>query len=644
MLSLSPGGMTASHATKYFSQEDYYLRGDEPSQWVGKGSEALGLGGRVSEADFRYLTDGKAPDGTQLVAHKITHDQDGKDVEHHRAGNDLTFSAPKSVSVGYAAGNQELKDIWDQAVVNTMRHVEEHYSNYRTRDGVKSSGNIVAAKFDHVTSRALDPEVHSHVFLFNMTRVPGAGGKWKANEPKNIYTDKISLGMLARQEAMNLYHRSGYRTYFTNRQQLLFEIEGVRPEELETFSKRSAEIAAKVAQWKEEKRFPGVSETILKQMAALDTRDPKRQVTREDVRREWDRGFASAGTSAQSVLDRIEAARPLQPAEKSVAAAAADLDPGFRFLAPGEYPPSLAVVVRHAKVPELKQQPGYEKAKRCGDLDAARQVVDSLIRPEVVDHIRCRLPSGRQLYVVAVANREGPQSNMLPAAYAERLAKELGGEVWTGVAKVTGGHNTGAAIDTRLHNRQVFQGDHRPGEGERVRHSVGSLSSDPDRFALHWRIRLENLLWPGEDPGGLDQSHHAQRRFDLLGEHARHRPFRLRGSLGPRQQPLREARHRRGAREHSGRNRPDRRGGPGYGDLTAQLRAVGHGRSGQQYQHRRAEDNREKPEPAADHRGVPGCQDKHLRDQRHDFKTLHRLSQGERHEKDAKSQGGRYSA
>jgi conjugative relaxase-like TrwC/TraI family protein len=462
MLSLSPGGMTAAHATKYFAQEDYYLRGAEPSQWLGKGSDALGLKGQVSEEDFRKLVEGKAQDGAQLVAAKITKDADGKQVETHRAGNDLTFSAPKSVSVGYAAGNRELKEIWDKAVVNTMKHVEEHYSHYRTPGGVKSSGNIMAAKFDHVTSRALDPEVHSHVFLLNMTRVPGAEGRWKANEPKNIYTDKISLGMLARQEAMHLYHQAGYQTYFTNRQQLLFEIVGVSPEELETFSKRSAAIAAKVAQWKEQGRFPGVSETILKGMAALDTRDPKRQVTREDVRRAWDRGFALAGTTVQKVRERIEAARSLPGLEQHHPAAVTEPDYGFRYQAPGEYPESLAAVLRHVKVPELKRQPGYQEAKRGGDLDAARQVVDALVRKEVVDEIKSTLPENAPVYVIAVES-VGPQLNMLPKAYAERLARELGGEVWTGIAKVTGGHNTGASIDERLHNRQVFNGALPPG-------------------------------------------------------------------------------------------------------------------------------------------------------------------------------------
>jgi len=270
MLSLSPGGMSAANASKYFAREDYYLRGGEPSRWLGRGSGALGLAGPVAEADFRDLAEGKAPDGTLLVKPKITRDKDGNQVETHRAGNDLTWSAPKSVSVAYAAGDREVKDIWDRVVVNTMVHIEEHYSNYRTPDGTLLSGNIVAAKIDHVTSRALDPDLHSHVFLFDLTRIPE--GAWKANEPKNIYTDKISLGMLARQEAIHQYRQAGYQVYITDRDQLFFEIKGVSAEEMEFFSKRSVRIAEQVAKWQEEKRFPGVTEGILKQMAALGNR------------------------------------------------------------------------------------------------------------------------------------------------------------------------------------------------------------------------------------------------------------------------------------------------------------------------------------------------------------------------------------
>jgi conjugative relaxase-like TrwC/TraI family protein len=458
MLSLSPGGMTAANASKYFAQDDYYLRGGEPSQWIGKGSEVLGLEGQVQEADFRKLAEGKAPDGTRLVKPKTTRDKAGSPVETHRAGNDLTWSAPKSVSVAYAAGDQEVKEIWDRSVMSAMGHVEEHYSNYRTPDGTLISGNIVAAKIDHVTSRALDPDVHSHVFLFNLTRNPQ--GKWKANEPKNIYTDKISLGILVRQEAIHRYRQAGYEVYITDRDQLFFEIKGVSAEEMEFFSKRSAAIAERVANWLEEKRFPGVSEGILNQMAALGTRDHKRLVTWEDVRRTWDKGFETIGTTSRELLERVQAAKHLPGAVP----VRADSGPGhapddFRYKAPGEYPETLATVIHHTKVPKLKKQPGYEAAKRGGDMNAARDVVHALVRREVVDGIKRQIPENAAIYIVPVAQREGPYLNMLAAAYAERLAEDLGGEVWTRIAKVSGGCNTGATVNERMHNRQVFRGE-----------------------------------------------------------------------------------------------------------------------------------------------------------------------------------------
>ena len=307
MLSLSSGGMTAGQAGRYFATEDYYLRGGESSCWLGRTAKELKLTGRVEEQIFRNVAAGKSPDGReQLVAPKTVMRQ-GKKEEVHRAGNDLTFSAPKSISVAYAAGNHQMKGIWDQAVINTMKYVEDHYSQYRTPDGVKVAGTMLAAKFDHVTSRALDPDLHSHVFLVNMEHTPE--GKWLANEPKAIYQDKISIGMLARQEAIRLLQQAGYQIYFTDREKFLFEMEGVRQEELETFSQRSAAIEEQVAQWQREGAFPGVSETLLKQWAAFDTRDPKFKVTIQEIRQMWDNSFCEVGTSAREVRERIEATK-----------------------------------------------------------------------------------------------------------------------------------------------------------------------------------------------------------------------------------------------------------------------------------------------------------------------------------------------
>ena len=99
-MSLSPG-MSAGHAGGYFSKEDYYLQGEdlgENSLWVGKGSRELGLEGQVREEEFRALCQGEDPVGNRLVSPKVSRDMEtGAIIEQHRAGNDCTFSAPKSV-------------------------------------------------------------------------------------------------------------------------------------------------------------------------------------------------------------------------------------------------------------------------------------------------------------------------------------------------------------------------------------------------------------------------------------------------------------------------------------------------------------------------------------------------------------------
>lgn len=195
MMSLSEG-MAAGQATGYFSREDYYIRGTEDgcSSWCGTGAAALGLSGQVGEEEFRTLCSGKAPDGGVLVRCRPMRDPEtGEVVEKRRAGNDCTFSAPKSVSIAYVAGVEGMKEAHDAAVLSVMRHIEAHYCHYRPSGTVQNGEMMVAAKFDHATSRNVDPQLHSHVFIVNAARIPG--GEWRANEPDRIYNkDSSRLG------------------------------------------------------------------------------------------------------------------------------------------------------------------------------------------------------------------------------------------------------------------------------------------------------------------------------------------------------------------------------------------------------------------------------------------------------------------
>ncbi len=312
MMSISPG-MSAGHAGGYFSREDYYLRGDTlgaNSSWIGRGSRELGLEGAVCKEEFRALCRGEDPAGNRLVSFRVSRDPDtGALIERHRAGNDCTFSAPKSVSIAYVAGVEGVKEAHDAAVHSVLKHMEAHYCHYRPSGVVRSGEMMAAAKFDHATSRNIDPQLHSHVFIVNAVRVPG--GEWRANEPDRIYKDQLSLGLLYRQALAVELRTRGFGVEVEDRERMYLHLSGVPRDLVEHFSSRREEIREQVKAWTASGEFPNVSHGRLWQMAALETRDPKREIMKEDVDRLFEHGFAVCGTSMEKVKGEVERARAL---------------------------------------------------------------------------------------------------------------------------------------------------------------------------------------------------------------------------------------------------------------------------------------------------------------------------------------------
>lgn len=305
------GGMSAGGAASYYYEKDPMLSNEAGNgQWVGSGSEKLGLSGEIQKSDFVATLNGQDPKtGEQLVEIK-----NGTNLEDRRAGNDWTFSAPKSVSVAFAAGVDGMKEAHDKAVLAVAAHMEQHYSQARTTEGFKS-GAMVASKFDHSTSRALDPQLHSHLFVQNMTQTKD--DKWRANEPLNTYKDQLALGELYRQELANQLQQQGHKIEWTDRGKLQFELAGVNKQAVEQFSQRREAIEKQVAAWKEAGEHKNVSEPKLYEMAALNTRaDKDKNVTKEQVEGLWKEGFEKAGTTAEQVKADVEAAKQAQVAQQ----------------------------------------------------------------------------------------------------------------------------------------------------------------------------------------------------------------------------------------------------------------------------------------------------------------------------------------
>ena len=151
---------TAQQAANYFLKDDYYVGSGQiqPSMWWGRGAVELGLSGAVEHAVFEAALGGRLPSGVSLV---------GRDGQERRPGFDLTFSAPKSVSLLALLQDADgVARAHDRAVTDALSYLEEHATQTRsTSDKVtvfEKTRNLLVARFTHDTSRELDPQLTHH--------------------------------------------------------------------------------------------------------------------------------------------------------------------------------------------------------------------------------------------------------------------------------------------------------------------------------------------------------------------------------------------------------------------------------------------------------------------------------------------------
>ncbi|EHK3167737.1 conjugative transfer relaxase/helicase TraI [Salmonella enterica subsp. enterica serovar Urbana] len=264
----------------YYSHEDnYYASGSLESRWLGDGAEKLGLKGEVANADMDAIRQGKLPDGTDLSRMV-------NGVNKHRSGYDLTFSAPKSVSMMILiGGDTRLLDAWNRSVENGMKEVEKLISA-RITDGGKTdtvlTGNMVAALYNHDTSRALDPQIHTHALVFNTTfaedkwRALASDTRMKTGFGENLYALQVAIGNLVLQPFRQEAEKLGYETVAAGKNGL-WELKDVP---VAPFSTRSQAIS--------EAAGPDASKKS-RDVAALDTRQAKAWADPDLLKAEWRR-------------------------------------------------------------------------------------------------------------------------------------------------------------------------------------------------------------------------------------------------------------------------------------------------------------------------------------------------------------------
>jgi conjugative relaxase-like TrwC/TraI family protein len=224
-----------SYFDEHLSHNDYYTQKEtQHGQWLGVGAERLGLqpGGVVTRDLFLRLCDNQHPlSGEQLTPQQF---------KERRIYFDFVCSPPKSVSIlAVTMNDRRIIEAHKEASQLAMRELEQFAAARVRKGGIQEqdriTGNLVGAAFLHTTSRALDPQLHTHFVLFNCTW-DKSERRWKALQTGDMF-GAINYGTeVYRNELAKRLHQIGYSTRRTGP---AFEIEGVDPKLIERFSKRS---------------------------------------------------------------------------------------------------------------------------------------------------------------------------------------------------------------------------------------------------------------------------------------------------------------------------------------------------------------------------------------------------------------------
>lgn len=223
--------------------DDYYSgKGEAPGEWRGRLATELGLAGQVSAAQFNALLAGVDPRDPDLEQALVA----GRKGERKVAAYDLTFSAPKSVSVLAAVADdgvsRHLREAHEAAVSAALEFLEDEAARVRRGHGgeiVEKAGGLVAASYRHRMSRSLDPQLHTHVIAANLA--PGRDGRWTSLDARPLYRMAKAAGTIYQ---AHLRAEVVERLALSWREPVkgLAELEGVDQGVLDEFSQRRHEL------------------------------------------------------------------------------------------------------------------------------------------------------------------------------------------------------------------------------------------------------------------------------------------------------------------------------------------------------------------------------------------------------------------
>jgi conjugative relaxase-like TrwC/TraI family protein len=286
-------------------KEDYYSgRGESRGQWLGSAAASDGLGGTVNDEQFLELLGAETAQPRKVLAY------------------DLTFSAPKSVSVLFGVADRTVspvvRDAHDRAVQDALGYIERHATwTRRGRGGhrvLRGEGLKVAA-FRHRSSRAGDPQLHTHAVIANATT---AEGRATTLDGRALYAHARTAGYLY-EAALRKNLTESLGVEWEPARNGIAEIRGIDSGVLKHFSQRRAEILEQLS------RVGGRSRRAA-EIAALDTRRAKNyNIEGAGLRENWRQRAAEIGFDHRTIELLLANHDPRPATQPDLAATAAEL-------------------------------------------------------------------------------------------------------------------------------------------------------------------------------------------------------------------------------------------------------------------------------------------------------------------------------
>jgi len=276
--------LSTNHAVEYYKENEKV-----EGFWQGKLAEKEGLVGKeVTKEDVERIA-GMVKNGERL-------------------GLDITYSAPKSVSIAYALGDQRVKEAHENAVRVANEWIEKNLAETRQGQGgkerVQASG-VAIANYTHETSRSHDPQLHTHAVVLNAVE-RSTDGQIRALEPQKIFEYQKAIDQIYKNELASRLQELGYAIEMKDKNGN-FEIKGIDQKIIDMFSERRNQINETVERLQNE--INTNNEYKLRDIAAIESRDKKEFLSKEELNQKWNEKMNELGVTKEDIKQSIESAK-----------------------------------------------------------------------------------------------------------------------------------------------------------------------------------------------------------------------------------------------------------------------------------------------------------------------------------------------